>query len=80
MPSPFRAPEAARHAPWVRRLAASLARGDDPDDLAQEAWLAVLRFPPPEGVPARSWFVGVTRRLAYVRRRGERRRALRDAD
>jgi RNA polymerase sigma factor (sigma-70 family) len=64
-----------RHRAWVRGVARALVRGDqDADDLEQEAWLAAVNAPPPEGGSPRAWLGTVLRRTAAkVRLRDERR-------
>nr|HEX4316712.1 sigma-70 family RNA polymerase sigma factor [Kofleriaceae bacterium] len=65
---------------WLRGLATSLAGDrDDADDLAQEAWIAAWRRQPDAGRPMRGWLTKVVRDLAGMKRRGDRRRAARDA-
>src|SRR5262245_64613195 len=73
--------ELLEHAPWLRRLAATLVAGDAAaDDLVQETWLAALRHPPSAGAAGelRPWLARVARNLASNFRRGEARRAERD--
>ncbi len=66
--------ELLAHADFARRIARSLTRDhDDADDLVQEAWVAVLRQPSPEG-RNRAWLAGVLRNLALMGWRGEGRR------
>ncbi|HEU4412504.1 MAG TPA: sigma-70 family RNA polymerase sigma factor [Polyangiaceae bacterium] len=80
VPDPLLHDEIVRNAAWVRRLAATLTQGQDPDDLAQETWLALLEAPPPEGASARPWLAGIARNLARMRRRGKGRRRRREAE
>ena len=51
------------HVGWARRLAASLARGHDAEDLVQDTWVAALRSPPDPGSPAKPWLKSVLRNL-----------------
>jgi RNA polymerase sigma-70 factor (ECF subfamily) len=67
-----------QHAGWARRLAASLANGNDADDLVQDTWLAALRSPPEAGLPARPWLKSVLLNLWHNRSREARRREPRD--
>jgi len=67
------------HARGLRALARSLLRDwAQADDVLQEACLATLRRPPPEGTPLRAWLAGTVRNLARRRRREEGRRARRE--
>ena len=68
------------HAGWARRLAASLAHGDDAADLVQETWLAALRNPPEPGLPAKPWLKSVLRNLWHTRAREARRRDARERE
>jgi len=63
--------------PWLRSLAHRIdgARGED---LAQDAILVALAAPAPRG-RLRSWLAGILRNLARETRRGETRRARREA-
>jgi RNA polymerase sigma-70 factor (ECF subfamily) len=66
-------------AEWIRRLALRLAGdGDDADDLVQESWIAAWRRQPDTSRPLRPWLAKVIHDLALMKRRSERRRALRD--
>jgi len=67
--------------PWLRALAARLARGDDAeaDDLAQEVLVTAWSRPPPGSAPAsRSWLATVLRNRAWMRQRSEIRRKNRE--
>jgi len=69
------------HRAFLRRLARGLtADRDGAEDLVQETWLAALRRPPREGVPARAWLARVARNLAANARRGEVRRRARERE
>jgi RNA polymerase sigma factor (sigma-70 family) len=78
--------ELLTHAAWLRRLATALVGpANDPEDLAQEAWVAALRHPPrpassgeSAAPPLRSWLAEVLRNAARMRSRGAGRRLLRD--
>ena len=48
------------HAPWVRRLAERLARGDG-DDLSQDVWLKAMTSRPGSGVSPRDWLATIVR-------------------
>lgn len=64
---------------FVRALARQLIAGDAAEDLAQDAWVRVLR--PHRGVrEPRRWLARVLRNLAANRRREERRRRRRETD
>src|SRR5688572_27636743 len=77
---PISADDLVAHAAWMRRLAAALAGpAGDPDDLVQEAFVSALRSPPDAGRPARPWLAQVLRNAARMRRRGDGRRAAREA-
>lgn len=66
---------------WARELALALVgERATADDLVQDAWVAALRNPPPEDVPARAWLARVIRNLARNRWRGERRREHRERE
>lgn len=70
-----------RHHEWLRSLAHSLLK--DPgaaDDLAQDAWVAVLRNPPRDASVGRAWFRrvvlnGLRNRARETSRRDRRERA-----
>jgi RNA polymerase sigma factor (sigma-70 family) len=65
----------------MRALALGLV--SDPheaDDVAQDASLAALLHPPPEGAALRPWLATVVRRLVWRRRRSEMRRADHEAE
>jgi len=66
------------HASFVQRLARSLA-GQDGDDLAQETFVAVLAAPPVDVRDPRGWLAAIASNLWRNRRRGELRRAQREA-
>jgi RNA polymerase sigma factor (sigma-70 family) len=63
---------------WARRLARQLVCSDEADDLLQEAWLAVRRRPPPQGVAPRRWLAAVMRNLARFAARSRGRRTRRE--
>jgi RNA polymerase sigma factor (sigma-70 family) len=63
---------------WARRLAARLLRGGDPEDLVQDAWVAVTCRPIPAEVPPRTWLAAVMRNLARLGRRSAARRQARE--
>jgi RNA polymerase sigma-70 factor (ECF subfamily) len=73
-------------AAWLRRLASALVGGShDPDDLAQDVWVAALRRPPRVEAPGpsserplRSWLAEVLRNAVRMQARGGRRRLARD--
>ncbi|HYC77487.1 MAG TPA: sigma-70 family RNA polymerase sigma factor [Planctomycetota bacterium] len=62
---------------FVRALARRLARGVDPDDLAQDAWLAALRRRP-DRPGLRGWMTRAIAHLAVDRSRERDRRARRE--
>lgn len=65
---------------WVRALARRLAADHQrAEDLAQETLVAALQRPRKEGVPLRRWLAAVMRNLWQQERRGELRRADREA-
>ena len=65
----------------MRALALGLVLDpNEAEDVAQDAALALLLNPPPEGVAARPWIATVVRRLAWRRRRAALRRADHEAD
>jgi RNA polymerase sigma factor (sigma-70 family) len=73
--------ELLAHAAWLRRLAASLVRGDgDPDDLVQETWLAALKSPPAGDRPVRGWLAEVLKNARRMRARAAARRVKREAE
>ncbi len=87
MPHDARATDLAEllsNAAWLRRLASSLVgASNDPEDVAQDAWVALLRAPPRAGEgapvpPPRSWLAEVLRNAARMRARGGSRRLRRD--
>lgn len=59
---------------WARRLAASLVRGDDVDDVVSETFAVAVRHPPDPARPARPWLRAVLSNLVRNRARGEGRR------
>lgn len=63
-------------APFVRRLAQTLARGDSnaAEDLEQQTWLQVLQHGPDRLERPRSWLAKVVRSVAANSGRGDRRR------
>lgn len=68
------------HADWLRALARRLVQdASAADDLVQETWLAALSSPPDTTLPVRPWLAGVARKLALLKRRGDGRRARRNA-
>jgi len=68
------------HAGWARRIAGHLVRDPDrADDAVQEAWLAALRRPPGRGRDPAGWLARRVRDAIRSARRGEARRARRDA-
>ena len=73
--------ELLAHAPWLRRLAATLVAGDDAaaDDLVQETWLVAMRQPPRDAGSARAWLARVAHNLASNLRRSQGRRAEHEA-
>lgn len=62
---------------WLRSLARALVGAEEAEDLAQEAWLAVLRHPRARTEP-RAWLAGIARNLAHGLRRSRGRRAERE--
>jgi len=69
--------ELLRHDAFLRRLARGLTGSDGADDLAQETWVAALRFgATPEGPGLRAWLARVARNLTA---RGAERDAARRA-
>lgn len=65
----------ARHAAFLRRVAARLAGAGDADDLAQDAFLIGMRERSRRGDPPRAWWVRVIRNLFVDRLRSEKRRS-----
>ncbi|MGN6106069.1 MAG: sigma-70 family RNA polymerase sigma factor [Kofleriaceae bacterium] len=63
---------------WLRRLAERLAGTGEADDLVQETWIAAWRRKPDADRPLRPWLAKVMRDTFRMRRRGERRRQLRE--
>jgi RNA polymerase sigma factor (sigma-70 family) len=77
-PSPF-ADLLAKSA-WTRGLARSLLRDEaDAEDVIQDAWVAAIRQPPPEGAPGRPWLAAVIQNLGRTQIRRQRRREARHA-
>jgi DNA-directed RNA polymerase specialized sigma24 family protein len=66
--------ELLEHVGWVRRLARSLVRGTDAEELAQETLMAALRHPPLTARPVRPWLGTVLGNFRRTARRSERRR------
>jgi len=67
-------------ASWVDRLARGLVRDDAAArDLVQETWLAALRAPPVADGRLRPWLARVLLNFARQRKRGDLRRASREA-
>lgn len=67
------------HADGLHALARRLLRDANlAEDVVQDAMLAAVRRPPPEGVPLGPWLVGIVRNLARMARRGDARRAVRE--
>lgn len=64
---------------WIRRLAHALLRGQDADDLAQDAWLVAAEHAPADGRPLRPWLGRVLVNLARMRARARRRREARES-
>lgn len=64
---------------WLRRLARALLRGDEAQDLAQDAWLVAAAERPADGRPLRPWLSRVVRNLARMRVRGRMRREARES-
>ena len=62
------------HAEFVRRIARSLVREDQVDDVVQETWSAALRSPPGPKRRLRPWLGRVARNAARMLLRGESRR------
>lgn len=68
----------ARHACWIRRLSGALLRDEAAaEDLAQEAWLTVLKRRP-DAARLRPWLRTVVRNLASRHHRSRARRAARE--
>jgi RNA polymerase sigma-70 factor (ECF subfamily) len=66
-------------AAWLHRLARSLAGSDaDADDLVQESWIAAWRKRPDSDRSLRPWLGKVVRDVAAMKRRGDRRREVRE--
>ena len=71
--------ELIEHAGWIRALARGLV--SDPaiaEDVAQDAWLAVLERPPEHSENLRGWIATVVRNTVRMRVRGDGRRADRE--
>lgn len=74
--------ELLSHRGWVRGLAVQLVGEGQGEDLAQDTMLAALEHRPEArrgGVGLKAWLRSVARRLALQRRRGDARRASREA-
>ena len=69
----------AADAAAVRRLARSLVGESGADDVAQEAMRTAIERPPPAGFLPFAWLAGVTKNVARVAGRGDRRRRVREA-
>jgi RNA polymerase sigma-70 factor (ECF subfamily) len=70
-----------RNRAFVRGLARSLVQGDaEADDVAQDAWLSVLRGGPRDARSLRGWLAAVVRRRAIDRARRAGRRAGHERD
>lgn len=68
------------HRSWVRAIARRLVHNAaDAEDLAQEAWVRVMRSPPDPDRDPRPWLRRVLQNLARNRWRGERRRTARES-
>ncbi|MBA3459917.1 MAG: sigma-70 family RNA polymerase sigma factor [Deltaproteobacteria bacterium] len=63
---------------WLRRLARTLLRGDEAEDLAQDAFVVAAADRPDDGRPLRPWLSRVARNLARMRVRGRTRREARE--
>ncbi|MGH9361416.1 MAG: RNA polymerase sigma factor, partial [Thermoanaerobaculia bacterium] len=64
-----------RRTAWLKSLARSLVADEArADDVAQEAWLALLRSPPDHPQATASWLRSVVRKLAFRSHRAESRR------
>src|SRR5262245_7673698 len=62
------------HADWITRLSRALAgSGADADDVAQEAWVEVLRAPLGSVADPRRWLRAIMQRRAVKLRRSEER-------
>ncbi len=68
----------ARHARFVRAVAARIVGPDDADDVAQETALAALRARPDAGRGLHGWLAAVARNFAYRFRRDSARRRRRE--
>ncbi len=67
------------HRGWVRAVARRLLRDEHAaEDLAQEAWVRVMRSPPDPERDPKPWLRRVLKNLAINRHRGETRRAKRE--
>ncbi|NVB80962.1 MAG: sigma-70 family RNA polymerase sigma factor [Kofleriaceae bacterium] len=79
MSEPSTAEQLLADAAWLRRLALTLAGNEtDADDLVQESWIAAWRRQPDTDRPLRPWLAKVVRDVAGMKRRSERRRAVRE--
>ncbi|MDB4969344.1 MAG: hypothetical protein JWN44_5033 [Myxococcales bacterium] len=59
---------------WLRRVARSLVRNHDADDVAQEVWVRALGQRPDATTTLRGWLAEAMRRLAHTRARSDARR------
>ncbi len=72
--------ELLARADWVRTLAVRLVQDAQlADDVVQATYLAAIQCPPDDGASADAWLRRVVRNVASVIRRGDRRRAEREA-
>jgi len=69
--------ELLAHARWVEGFARALAR-DDSEDVAQDSWVAALKYPPRDDHAPRAWFATVMRNAARMQFRGASRRHARE--
>lgn len=82
MPEPARlnVDELLTHAVWVRRLALGIVSdAATADDVLQETLVTAIERPPRAGVPLGPWLARVARNIALKLRRGDERRARRQA-
>ena len=71
--------ELLQHGGWLRRLARALAPDEaSAEDILQETWMAAVRHPPAGGRPVRPWLAEVARNFAWMGRRSQARRRLRE--
>lgn len=67
------------HGAFLRRLAKSLVRDEQrAEDIVQEAYIAVLKRPPPPRVRLRAWMSGIVKNLARRSARTDARRRRRE--